>query len=58
MSPHAYPEDQIVEQSAIREICGMISTGDRCQVLIESLPAYARNSMLLNIFLFEWKTSA
>ena len=50
MSPHAYSEDQLVEQPAI----GLFAAP---MVLFQSLPSRRRKCMFLRFFLFEWKTS-
>ncbi len=50
MNTHAYSEDQLVEQPAIRRFAAPMA-------LFESLPTPRRKCMSYRYFLFEWKTS-
>jgi len=59
MSAHAFTEEPLVEQLAIKEhgTNGTIPTSDWCWLLIKSLQDDLCKSMFFRLFLFEWKTA-
>jgi hypothetical protein len=50
MNPHAYSEDQLVEQPATGLFAALL-------VLFQLLPSLRHKYLFLRCFLFEWKTS-